>query len=57
LLNSVCKFFHCGDEGKSEREIMCKFVKWTYLIRNFGFSCERVNLLIGVSHTCVYTVV
>jgi hypothetical protein len=57
MLNSVCKFFHCYDEGKSEREIVCEFVKWTYLIRNFGFNCERVNVGIGVSHTCRYAVV
>jgi len=57
MLNTVRKFFHCDDEGKSEREIVCEYVKWTCLIWNFGFSCEWVNVRTGVSHTCIYTVV
>ena len=57
MLNSVRNLFHCDDEGKSEREIVCEFVKWTCLIWNSGFNCERVNVRIGVSHTCIYAVV
>jgi hypothetical protein len=51
MLNSVRKFFNRDDGEKSERYIVCGFVKWTYLVWNFGLSCERVNVRIGVSHT------